>query len=169
MYCNVCNLFPPTLVIANHTGNNVGAYDWPHLSTIVPQIYHVTTHKQCSWVTLACHVVSTDPSVKVPELSNLIEQAATANIPQFQSNHGWRQFFSSPFWFHKVQSTPVETSEPSKYAKVLGPFKGLYHKLYLKYPSKISSASKWGYCNTGKLAYYYNNNEGWYYIYSLTL
>lgn len=31
-------------------------------------------------------------------------------------------------------------------------------KLYLKYPSKLSSVSKCGYCNTGKLAYYYNKH-----------
>lgn len=74
IFCNVCNLFPPTLVVAHHSGDNIGAYQWPHSSTIVWQISHVSANRDCSWVTSSCQY----PSVLIQELKSL----SWARLPQ---------------------------------------------------------------------------------------
>lgn len=138
MYCNVCNLFPPTLVTVHHTRDNIGAYQWPHLSTIVPQIYHAPAHKQHSWVTFACHVISADDSVQFPELSNLIEQTAATHIPQCWSNHGWREVFLhlSDLTKHSQHQLTVETlpSGLNLWSSVVT----LYQKSWLQYDTCLN-------------------------------
>ena len=65
--------------------------------------------------------MSTDPTVQVPELRNLIEQTATTNIVQSGQIMDEGNF-SFTFLVQHSQSTSAESEEPTKQAKSSGPF-----------------------------------------------
>lgn len=61
-----------------------------HMNYLIEaQLFHrfnISQHTNTGLESLACHAISTDRTVEVPELSNPIEQTVATNIPQLLSN-----------------------------------------------------------------------------------